>query len=1075
MKRTVRRAVRKVLASLCMLAMTFTSVPKPAEATAVQQTEAEEETKGIFYGNTFQVEYQLDGKWEKGYNASIKITNTGKKTIENWALLYYSEDNIQNLWNGKQIKNEYGITMIKNAEWNQDIKPGETVNFGFTAAYEEKIHIPKSYALSTRCIEVPEKDYKIIYHTDSDWNSGYSSSIGIRNLTGETIEDWDLRFDFAQSITNIWNAEITDQKENTYFLKNNGYNQNITADGQTYLGFNGVPGGIQNAPKNYILHKYTTEIDPDLDSDSDRIPNIYELMTGTNSYLSDTDGDGLSDFIEIFKISLDPLKKDTDGNGMMDGDEDTDEDGFTNREEVHLGTEPGDVDTDGDELSDGDEVNKYTTDPKNDDTDGDSLTDGDDIILGFSPLKKDTDDNGITDDKEKIEQSLTESIEETNNNDGAVTGVTVKMDVSGNIQNNTEIENVFGEDILSSELAGLVGVPVSITTDGTFDEATLTFSYDPAKLGANNEDDLAVMWYDEANEDYVIYDEETVIDKQNHTASYTTTHFSKYMLVNKKTWYQAWRNEVNYYKTEKPRTYSDLVFAVDISGSMVGPELRQAKNAMKGIVNAKRGKDRCNIVTFAGKAELVRDFTNNTEKLKKSIDEMKAEMENKTNVDKGLKKAIAQYSKTSYKDKGNTHYVVLICDGDMEYNKEIVEEAKKNDVAIITILIGAEGEADLKKVSKETGGKFYSVGKLDSIANLLFELQKDTLGELDKTDSDKDGLYNVYEKHGMLCQNGKIYKSNPYSPDGDFDGVSDYEEMGGLFSVADGVILRKKKIRVPKTEEWIEASYFWNKSRPDKRDTDGDEYTDKADKNPNRKDVKLLEIKRKEYVPVMIDNNVSYGGNQGWWGDVDSLFKKKGCGKIAGADVLLYLGRNDKDNQGKLSKDAYIRFVDVIRTDYIHFIPVLNEITALDISRGMNRYFNNESMNTKAVSFPFAFSKSNRKKLKKLIRHQIEKDYPVILSAGCKMWGQVSDDKKPKMYIDTKGRLTSLEEDRYKNCMYNHYVVITGVLTDRQSGRLRYKISSWGQEYFIDYDEICQYMDNYGTDWTSDAVFLNVR
>ena len=46
-------------------------------------------------------------------------------------------------------------------------------------------------------------------------------------------------------------------------------------------------------------------------------------------------------------------------------------------------------------------MNHYKTDPLKADTDGDNLNDGEDIKLGFSPLKQDTDNNGITDDKEK--------------------------------------------------------------------------------------------------------------------------------------------------------------------------------------------------------------------------------------------------------------------------------------------------------------------------------------------------------------------------------------------------------------------------------------------------------------------------------------------------------------------------------------------------------------------------------------------------------------------------------------------------------------------------------------------------
>ncbi|NIR10158.1 MAG: hypothetical protein GTN82_32460, partial [Candidatus Aminicenantes bacterium] len=40
----------------------------------------------------------------------------------------------------------------------------------------------------------------------------------------------------------------------------------------------------------------------------------------TNSNAIDTDGDGLSDFQEIHKYLTDPTKKDSDGDGVPDGD-----------------------------------------------------------------------------------------------------------------------------------------------------------------------------------------------------------------------------------------------------------------------------------------------------------------------------------------------------------------------------------------------------------------------------------------------------------------------------------------------------------------------------------------------------------------------------------------------------------------------------------------------------------------------------------------------------------------------------------------------------------------------------------
>ena len=57
------------------------------------------------------------------------------------------------------------------------------------------------------------------------------------------------------------------------------------------------------------------------DSDGDGLPDDLEKKLGTNPHSADTDGDGLSDYAEIFVYRTDPLNPDTDNDGMSDGDE----------------------------------------------------------------------------------------------------------------------------------------------------------------------------------------------------------------------------------------------------------------------------------------------------------------------------------------------------------------------------------------------------------------------------------------------------------------------------------------------------------------------------------------------------------------------------------------------------------------------------------------------------------------------------------------------------------------------------------------------------------------------------------
>lgn len=116
----------------------------------------------------------------------------------------------------------------------------------------------------------------------------------------------------------------------------------------------------------------------DTDVDEDSVPAIIEEILGTSDYLDDTDGDGISDYIEIYEIGSDPT--------IADSDQDTDGDGISNYDEVvKYGTHAGRVDTDIDGLSDYDELFIYSTDPLIADTDGDGISDGDEIKLGTDP------------------------------------------------------------------------------------------------------------------------------------------------------------------------------------------------------------------------------------------------------------------------------------------------------------------------------------------------------------------------------------------------------------------------------------------------------------------------------------------------------------------------------------------------------------------------------------------------------------------------------------------------------------------------------------------------------------------
>ena len=113
-------------------------------------------------------------------------------------------------------------------------------------------------------------------------------------------------------------------------------------------------------------------------------------MIGTDLNNPDTDGDGLTDYQEVYITGTDPTKYDSVTEGVSDADADSDSDGLTNAQEIELGTDPRNDDTDNDGLSDYDEINIYGTDPLVPDTDGDGLKDGDEPYIGLDPTNPET-------------------------------------------------------------------------------------------------------------------------------------------------------------------------------------------------------------------------------------------------------------------------------------------------------------------------------------------------------------------------------------------------------------------------------------------------------------------------------------------------------------------------------------------------------------------------------------------------------------------------------------------------------------------------------------------------------------
>ena len=583
---------------------------------------------------------------------------------------------------------------------------------------------------------------------------------------------------------------------------------------------NDFPDFFEN-PDNWKLLK---------DTDGDQLPDCVEQFIGTDATLVDSDSDMLDDYYEVFVTGTDPVLPDTDNNGIADGDEDFDTDGLTNYQEYVRGTSPWDSDSDSDDLSDGDEVNIYSTNPLEPDTDNDGLSDSDEIALGTNPNLPDTDGDGILDGEERFAQTFVYNVE---SEDCAVEQVIVSMEGTGNLQNTMSVDNIMDKDVICGGVVGLVGVPFAIETTSEFESATLSFKIDQSKLGKTDFDDLLFLWYDEDNHNFVELD--TIYDETNSTVSVETTHFSRYMVVDKYSWFEAWSKELNYTSItyEKSAVYS--VLAVDCSGSMsscdpitiIPPNSAPYKpvyscerqKAVSGFTNALDSDDKAAIVTFESSASTVCGLTDNTYDLYWGSAAFYSS--GGTSFDAALRKSIDILQASS---GGTRKRIILLSDGYSSVSDSILTELKEDYIKVYTVGIGNCSDSVLRQIATETGGEYIKAYKASELISIYSDLGFND--DFDTTDTDGDKLYDTVESAGIRLENGNIIYTDPTTKHTDSDGLEDGEEI-------DPTPLKSSKTvyNDDGTVKTVKGYYFIMKSDPRKEDTDGDGINDYKETN----------------------------------------------------------------------------------------------------------------------------------------------------------------------------------------------------------------------------------------------------
>lgn len=348
---------------------------------------------------------------------------------------------------------------------------------------------------------------------------------------------------------------------------------------------------------------------------------------------------------------------------------------------------------------------------------------------------------------------------------------------------------------------GIVGPVIEFNTNGIpFNTATLTFNVS----STGSSDNLVAAYFNEATNKFEFLNTST---EGNGTISFSTNHNSKYVLIDKPAWEQAWKNSLSVTSgVYKP--YVDYAFIIDSSGSMMEndpADLR--KKAVTDLVyklnynpssplvtetvtvlgnvytnQVHSESDRAAIIDFDSRAQLYSTFSADGATVASAV--YRIDSSGGTNIFAGLKLAYEQFEMNG--DPTHRLVAVLLTDGQDQdpygvKDWNMIQTAYGKGVMLVTM--GLSKDVDklyLEKMALLGGGQYFQVLTSEEL-EASFKTVVETTRHNEFIDADGDGLDDYYEVTGMLLENGMLVKTSidPVTgKDTDGDGFTDGEEMG---------------------------------------------------------------------------------------------------------------------------------------------------------------------------------------------------------------------------------------------------------------------------------------------------------
>jgi hypothetical protein len=211
--------------------------------------------------------------WGTGFTGKITIRNNGATAINGWTLEFDFPGNIRETWSGEIVSRAGNHYAIRNAGWNGTIAPGQSVDFGFNADWVAQHADPSGYALNGRAIDPSMAS--VAHAVRSDWGTGFTGEVTIRNNGATAINGWTMEFDFTGNIYQSWGFEVVSRVGNRYTIRGKDWGASIASGQGLTVGFNATWGNPHSVPSGFALNGRAT------DPSQSRVANTVQADWGT--------------------------------------------------------------------------------------------------------------------------------------------------------------------------------------------------------------------------------------------------------------------------------------------------------------------------------------------------------------------------------------------------------------------------------------------------------------------------------------------------------------------------------------------------------------------------------------------------------------------------------------------------------------------------------------------------------------------------------------------------------------------------------------------------------------------------